>query len=77
VLPKQNSIFTLSIPLYSILPATRVSRELVTITDQDTESGVTVLDMPHFQFELHGNQFRFRSAERSGRKFKHKETTEL
>ncbi|KIJ46001.1 hypothetical protein M422DRAFT_250426 [Sphaerobolus stellatus SS14] len=36
-----------------------------------------VLDAPHIEFELYGNQFRFRAAERSGRKFKHKETIEL
>jgi len=49
-------------------------RGLLAIPDQNSQ---TVLDLPHFQFDLYGNQFRFRSAERSGRKFKHKETTEL
>ena len=37
----------------------------------------TVLDNPHIEFELYGNQFRFRSSDRAGRKFKHKETIEL
>ena len=37
----------------------------------------TVLDGPYMEFELYGNQFRFRSADRAGRKFKHKETIEL
>ena len=37
----------------------------------------TVLDDPHIEFELYGNQFRFRSSDRAGRKFKHKETIEL
>jgi len=37
----------------------------------------TVLDNENIQFQLYGNQFRFRSAERAGRKFKHKETIEL
>jgi ribonuclease P protein subunit POP4 len=37
----------------------------------------TVLDAPHIEFDLHGNQFRFRAAERAGRKFKHKDTIEL
>jgi ribonuclease P protein subunit POP4 len=37
----------------------------------------TVLDGPHIEFELHGNQFCFRAAERAGKKFKHKETIEL
>ncbi len=41
------------------------------------ESKDTVLDRPHIEFELYGNQFRFRSADRAGRKFKHKETIEL
>lgn len=77
LLPKQNSIFTLSIPLYSNLPASHTLRVPLPIPDQNAQFGVTVLDLPHFQFELHGNQFRFRSAERAGRKFKHKETIEL
>ncbi|PFH46803.1 hypothetical protein AMATHDRAFT_43348 [Amanita thiersii Skay4041] len=38
---------------------------------------LTVLDMPHIQFELYGNQFRFHPADRATRKFKHKETLEL
>ena len=37
----------------------------------------TVLDEPHIEFELYGNQFCFRSGERAGRKFKPKETIEL
>ena len=37
----------------------------------------TVLDGPHIEFELYGNQFCFRAADRAGRKFKHKETIEL
>ena len=37
----------------------------------------TVLDSENIQFQLYGNQFKFRSAERAGRKFKHKETIEL
>jgi ribonuclease P protein subunit POP4 len=36
-----------------------------------------VLDGPHIEFELYGNQFCFRAADRAGRKFKHKETIEL
>jgi len=36
-----NSIFTLSIPLYSIILATHIPQGLVTITDQNTQSGVT------------------------------------
>ena len=42
-------------------------------SDQHT----TVLDGPHVEFELYGNQFCFRAADRAGRKFKHKESIEL
>ena len=38
---------------------------------------LTILDEPHVEFDLYGNQFRFRAAERAGRKFKHKETIEI
>lgn len=37
----------------------------------------TVLDGPHIELDLYGNQFRFRAADRAGRKFKPKETIEL
>ena len=43
----------------------------------DTRETRTVLDGPHVEFELYGNQFCFRAADRAGRKFKHKETIEL
>ena len=43
----------------------------------DAGSQRTVLDGPHIEFELYGNQFCFRAADRAGRKFKHKETIEL
>jgi len=43
----------------------------------DTREARTVLDGPHIEFELYGNQFCFRAADRAGRKFKHKETIEL
>ncbi|KAF8468522.1 RNase P/MRP, p29 subunit [Russula ochroleuca] len=49
--------------------------------DDDTREAAaaarTVLDGPHIEFELYGNQFCFRAADRAGRKFKHKETIEL
>ncbi|KAF8885900.1 Rof/RNase P-like protein [Gymnopilus junonius] len=84
LLPKQNSIFTFAVPLYSTLPATHsanVPLPLPSPVDPDKEVSPhlrkTVLDDPHIQFELYGNQFRFRAAERAGRKFKHKETIEL
>lgn len=47
--------------------------------DADVDAGAqrTVLDGPYIEFELYGNQFCFRAADRAGRKFKHKETIEL
>ncbi|KAF8153310.1 RNase P/MRP p29 subunit [Crassisporium funariophilum] len=89
VIPKQNSIFAFAVPLYSTLPPTHTLNTpfplLPPMTGKATEAGgandsttrQTVLDSPHIEFELYGNQFRFRSAERAGRKFKHKETIEL
>ncbi|KDR72179.1 hypothetical protein GALMADRAFT_213246 [Galerina marginata CBS 339.88] len=88
LLPKQNSIFTFAVPLYSTLPPTHTPDKplpfpppTTTTTLEDGSSNFsqaqTVLDAPHIQFELYGNQFRFRAAERAGRKFKHKETIEL
>ncbi|CAE6527065.1 unnamed protein product [Rhizoctonia solani] len=55
VLPKQNSIFTFTVPLEA---------------DQGEAS-------PQLQFELYGNQFRYRAEDRASRKFKSKETIEL
>ncbi|KAF9547255.1 RNase P subunit p29-like protein [Agrocybe pediades] len=81
LLPKQNSIFTLAVPLYSVLPPTHTPNAPLPLPSPspaaDPAQKQTVLDMPHIQFELYGNQFRFRAAERAGRKFKHKETIEL
>ncbi|KAF8268999.1 Rof/RNase P-like protein [Lactarius quietus] len=62
VLPKQGSVFVFAVPLYRTGSADQ--------TD-------TVLDGPHVEFELYGNQFCFRAADRAGRKFKHKESIEL
>ena len=74
VAPKQNSIFALAVPLYSTLsPVTQTLQE----QEQETKSLWTVLDKPYIEFDLHGNQFCFRSADRSNRKFKAKETIEL
>ncbi|KAF9820206.1 hypothetical protein IEO21_01639 [Rhodonia placenta] len=66
LIPKHNTIFSFAVPLYS--------------TDAPTAStgaDRTVFDLPHIEFELYGNQFCFRAAERAGRKFKHKETIGL
>ncbi|KAE9396071.1 RNase P subunit p29-like protein [Gymnopus androsaceus JB14] len=63
VLPKQNAIFTLCVPAYSI--------------SDSLSAASTILDIPHLAFTLYGNQFRFRASERAGRKFKCKESIEL
>jgi ribonuclease P protein subunit POP4 len=62
VLPKQGSVFVFGVPVAG------------------TNSGVdgtTMMDAPHVEFELYGNQFCFRAVDRAGRKFKHKESIEL
>jgi len=76
VIPKQNSIFAFAVPLFSTLPSSSTSSADV-LDDSSPAEKLTVLDGPHIEFELHGNQFRFRSGERAGRKFKPKETIEL
>ncbi|KAG5352483.1 Ribonuclease P protein subunit p29 [Termitomyces sp. T112] len=76
LIPKENSIFSFVVPLYSTLPPSHKQNEPLPIPDLEGTKK-TVLQVPHIEFELHGNQFRFRSAERSGRKFKHKESIEL
>jgi len=63
VLPKQNTVFTLFIPAYSI--------------SNSLSATSTIVDIPHLVFTLYGNQFRFRASERAGRKFKYKESIEL
>ena len=63
VLPKQGSVFVFAVPLY--------------YTGRDDGKTMTVLDGAHVEFELYGNQFCFRAADRAGRKFKHKESIEL
>ena len=93
VLPKQGSVFAFAVPLYSIESKSEPSRSASAAAHAATGSGTnsgtngrdaadaretrTVLDDPHIEFELYGNQFCFRAADRAGRKFKHKETIEL
>ncbi|KAH9481988.1 Ribonuclease P protein subunit p29 [Psilocybe cubensis] len=81
VLPKQGTVFSFAVPLYSILPPTHTVNTPLPLPPPASTENVTaletVLDQPHIQFELYGNQFRFRAADRAGRKFKHKETIEL
>ncbi|KAF9522153.1 RNase P/MRP, p29 subunit [Crepidotus variabilis] len=82
-IPKQNSVFSFAVPLYSTLSASHhddASLPIPTPLDSSGEAAETlktVLDTEHLLFQLYGNQFRFRSADRAGRKFKHKETIEL
>ncbi|KAH9854136.1 RNase P/MRP p29 subunit [Lenzites betulinus] len=70
MIPKQNSIFAFAVPLYAT-PA------LTSLPSSSSAPARTVSEMPHIEFELYGNHFCFRAAERAGRKFKHKETIEL
>lgn len=81
VVPKQNTIFALAVPLYSTLSPSAIEKDPAQ-TPQQQEQGSeetmrTVLDKPYIEFDLYGNQFCFRSADRSNKKFKAKETIEL
>ncbi|KIJ62978.1 hypothetical protein HYDPIDRAFT_168910 [Hydnomerulius pinastri MD-312] len=76
VIPKQNSIFALAIPLYTTLTTSSSESEPIQSL-QNSPDLSTVMDKPHMEFDLYGNQFCFRSADRAGRKFKAKETIEL
>ncbi|KAI0646959.1 RNase P/MRP, p29 subunit [Trametes meyenii] len=69
LIPKSNSVFVFAVPLYATAALSPLS--------WSPSPCPTVLDLPHIEFELYGNHFCFRSAERAGRKFKHKETIEL
>ncbi|KJA20510.1 hypothetical protein HYPSUDRAFT_142041 [Hypholoma sublateritium FD-334 SS-4] len=81
LLPKQNQIFKFAVPLYSTLPPSHNVNTPFSVKTPFTAPPPppmsTVLDQPYIEFELYGNQFRFRAADRAGRKFKHKETIEL
>ncbi|KAK2463464.1 hypothetical protein APHAL10511_004550 [Amanita phalloides] len=78
MIPKQNSIFTFTVPLYDLSKSAQFSVVQTSSQNELRDADMlTVLDIPHIEFKLHGNQFRFRSADRANRKFKHKETVEL
>ncbi|KAH9991735.1 Rof/RNase P-like protein [Russula vinacea] len=85
VLPKQGSVFAFAVPLYStnhhalilLLLLPRRGDGVDDVDAREAAAARTVLDGPHIEFELYGNQFCFRAADRAGRKFKHKETIEL
>ncbi|EIW83637.1 RNase P subunit p29-like protein [Coniophora puteana RWD-64-598 SS2] len=74
LIPKQNTIFVLSVPLYAFL--SQASSESGSADAAPTRP-ITIRELPHIEFQLYGNQFCFRSAERAGKKFKAKETIEL
>ncbi|TRM65007.1 Rof/RNase P-like protein [Schizophyllum amplum] len=77
LIPKENTIFSLALPLFSTLPSTHTTDTALTIPAETEGPPKTVLDSPYIEFELYGNQFRFRSADRATRKFKNKMTIEL
>ena len=77
VIPKENTIFTLALPLFSTLPPAHTAETMYTVSAEVDQPARTVLDSPYIEFELYGNQFKFRSADRATRKFKNKMTIEL
>ncbi|KAJ8700811.1 RNase P/RNase MRP complex subunit [Pleurotus ostreatus] len=78
LIPKQNAIFTFAVPLYSVLSPTHSAGVPSPLpVEPENVKTETVLDGPHIELDLYGNQFRFRAADRAGRKFKPKETIEL
>lgn len=90
VLPKQGSVFVFAVPLYRTGTEDPAASGVAAVRASSGEhSGInsssrirdevpaTVLDGAHVEFELYGNQFCFRSADRAGRKFKHKDSIEL
>ncbi|KAF7291990.1 Ribonuclease P protein subunit [Mycena indigotica] len=58
IIPKRNTIFTFAVPVYSTLPASFNANTALPLPD--VEDSRTVLDGPHAQLELYGNQFCFR-----------------
>ncbi|KAI0247710.1 hypothetical protein BJV78DRAFT_1243463 [Lactifluus subvellereus] len=86
VLPKRGSVFTFAVPLYSTEPSAATGGSVAnsgtngggsSSSSSDARHAEMVLDGPHIEFELYGNQFCFHAVDRAGRKFKHKETIEL
>jgi len=70
VIPKQNSIFHFRVPLYDFGPSPPEEVPLYAALPE-------LCPDPLIEFELYGNQFCFRSADRASRKFKPKNTIEL
>ncbi|KAH7097367.1 RNase P/MRP, p29 subunit [Auriculariales sp. MPI-PUGE-AT-0066] len=66
LIPKRNSVFGFSLPLYGPPPVEDSGQLLLVHTPE-----------PEIEFELYGNQFCYKASDRASRKFKHKETIEL
>ncbi|KAH8099486.1 RNase P subunit p29-like protein [Cristinia sonorae] len=81
LIPKPHSIFVLAVPLFSTISQEReetaVASSSTSTQTLDSSQVKIVHNMPRIEFDLHGNQFCFRSADRASRKFKHKESIEL
>ncbi|ETW82573.1 RNase P, partial [Heterobasidion irregulare TC 32-1] len=78
LIPKHGSVFAFAVPLYSTLDTTSSSSPAAgPSSSQSSKTSNTVLEAPHIELELYGNQFQFRSVERASKKFKPKETIEL
>lgn len=100
VIPKENTIFSISLPLYApplfdpttlfseVRPVEAVATEVSSSTDvgpvlsSEMFGPISLLDSPlerepSIGFDLYGNQFRFRAADRASRKFKSKKTIEI
>jgi len=69
LIPKRNAIFTFCVPLYDVRSSLPSTEECPEVDPLDA--------VPKMEFELYGNQFCFRSADRASKKFKAKETIEL
>ena len=68
----------LTVPLYQTSKLMSLSDSQASTSQNVADDNLlTVVDIPHMEIKLYGNQFRFRSADRASRKFKHKETIEL
>ncbi|KAG9005810.1 hypothetical protein FRB94_003880 [Tulasnella sp. JGI-2019a] len=85
VIPKRNTIFTFRVPVYSLtLPGTLSRQPGQSAASSDSATDISGLSLaspldsvPSLEFDLYGNQFCFRSADRATKKFKHKETVEF
>lgn len=84
LLPKAGAVFAFSVPAHAFSAPAPASNQHPASSNQSPASSnppptlslanSTVNDIPHLEFELYGNQFLFRSADRTSKKFKPKET---